>query len=303
MATPPVTRPSIVPEAFNGEGSWKEWKYHFDNVAVINSWNDAAKLNWLKVRLTGKAQTAFQRLPAAKKATFALATEALKDRFEPASRKTRYQAELQTKRKKKDESWADFADELRALADKAYDDLEDKARERLALNAYLDQLDNPHVAFGVKQKAPKNLEDAVTATLELESYLPTKMSSTIATVEPASRGEAETSPAKATVDSVSPLDGSSKVASLLERLVERVEKLEASSKTEPTANSPGGKPNRRGYGRGRRGGFQRQPVTCWTCGQPGHVSRQCTVPIQPWQPSWVPPQYQQFPGNGGPPAQ
>jgi hypothetical protein len=78
--------------------------------------------------------------------------------------------ELQTRRKKKTETWADFADDLRLLADKAYPELENEAKEMLALNAYLAQLDNSQVAFGVKQKVPQILDAAVTATLELESY-------------------------------------------------------------------------------------------------------------------------------------
>ena len=40
------------------------------------------------------------------------AEAALKGRFEPESRKTRYQAEFQSRRKKTNEGWADFADDL-----------------------------------------------------------------------------------------------------------------------------------------------------------------------------------------------
>lgn len=167
MAAPP--RPLVLPEPYTGEGSWEQWNYHFLNVAAVNDWNDANKLKWLKVRMTGRAQIAFQRLPEATKASYDLAMKALKERFEPVT--TRYQAELQTRRKKKSETWADFADALRLLSDKAYPELEEGAKEMLALNAYLAQLDSPQVAFGVKQKIPQTLDEAVTATLELESYL------------------------------------------------------------------------------------------------------------------------------------
>ena len=47
--------------------------------------------------------------------------------FEP-SQKMRNQAELQTRRKKKTESWADLA-----VADKAYTNLEDKAEKDSSL--------------------------------------------------------------------------------------------------------------------------------------------------------------------------
>lgn len=133
MATP--ARPLVTPEAFNGEGSWTEWYFHFKNVVEINDWNEDSQLKWLKVRLTGRAQTAFQRLPAATQTNFNDAVAALKERFEPKSQKTRYQAELQCRRKKKTESWADLAEDLRLLADKAYPNLDELARETLALNA------------------------------------------------------------------------------------------------------------------------------------------------------------------------
>lgn len=60
---------------------------------------------------------------------------------------------------------------LMSCVDWAFPDLDEKARERLALNQYLSQLDNLQVAFSIKQKRPDKLVDAVSTTLEMESYL------------------------------------------------------------------------------------------------------------------------------------
>ena len=59
--------------------------------------------------------------------------KALDERFEPASQKTLYQAEFQTRRKKRSEDWAEFADDLRTLADKCFPESQDEAREQLSL--------------------------------------------------------------------------------------------------------------------------------------------------------------------------
>ena len=59
-----ASRLLVLPEPFSGEDSWESWLYHFESVADVNDWDDGKKLKWLKVQLTGKAQTAFQRLPA-----------------------------------------------------------------------------------------------------------------------------------------------------------------------------------------------------------------------------------------------
>ncbi len=76
-----AARPSIVPDAFDGDGCWEQWSFHFTNASAVNEWDDAAKLKWLKVRLTGKAQTAFQRLPADTQERYSDAMKALKERL------------------------------------------------------------------------------------------------------------------------------------------------------------------------------------------------------------------------------
>ena len=55
--------------------------------------------------------------------------EALEKRFEPESKRTLYFVEFQAKGRKKEETWSDFANELRVLADKALPDVEDKAKQ------------------------------------------------------------------------------------------------------------------------------------------------------------------------------
>ncbi len=64
-----AARPLVLPEPFKAESSWEEWTHHFENVAAVNEWDNANKLKWLKVRLTGRAQTAFQHLPEETKKT------------------------------------------------------------------------------------------------------------------------------------------------------------------------------------------------------------------------------------------
>jgi len=166
-----ASRPLVLPETFSGEGSWDEWISHFENVAAVNAWDgDSAKLKWLKVRLTGRAQRAFQQFTEESRGSYSHAKKALQERFDPDSRRELYAVELNTRRKRKGEGWADFAEDLRRLTDKAYPDLQEEARERLALNGYLSQLSDPQVSFSVKQRQPRSLDEAVTATLEMESY-------------------------------------------------------------------------------------------------------------------------------------
>ena len=74
---------------------------HFNNVAAVNSWDGEQKLLWLKVRMTGRAQTAFKKLPDDAKGSFEAAVKALGESFEPQSKRELYLAEFQTRRKRK----------------------------------------------------------------------------------------------------------------------------------------------------------------------------------------------------------
>ena len=168
MATP--IRHVIAPEPFTGEGSWDYWIDDFESVAAVNKWEDAQKLLWIRVRMTGRAQKAYKNLSEEAKGSYGLCKKGLRERFEPASKKELYQSEFHVRRKRRIEEWAAFAEDLKILADRAFPDLQEEAKEHLALTHYLGQLENPQVAFGVKQRRPKTVDEAVTVTLELESY-------------------------------------------------------------------------------------------------------------------------------------
>lgn len=257
MATdpvPPATRPLVLPEKFSGDGEWTQWICHFENVAAVNSWNDDNKLLWLKVRLTERAQLAFQHLPTDTQASYAQAKEALKERFEPESRKDRYKAEFQTRRKKRTEGWADYGEDLRVLVDKAYPHLEAAARDQMALTHFLSQIDNAQVAFSVKQQKPTTLDAAISATLEMESYLGPK-------VEVAAVNDAESDTAK-----------------MMKKLLDRMDRLEtelsATRKEREEFMTQRGSLSGRATSGTYRGGSRRVP-TCWGCGKRGHVIQNC----------------------------
>ena len=260
-----ATRPLVLPETFDGTGSWSEWCFHFENVAAVNGWDGAQKLQWLRVRVTGRAQKALLRLHGPATTSFEATRDALKARFEPESRYTRYQAEFQARRKKASEGWADFADELRSLVDKAYPGLQEEARERLAINAYLTQLPQPQISFSVRQKRPATLDDAVSATLEMESYLPLQpaVNSLVATEEPA-----------VNVDAV---DRVAQLTCKVEELAKQLEGLQQRSGDARGDPSGGHQRRQRPSTRPRRW-FEGR---CWSCQQTGHRARDC--PLSPPQ--------------------
>lgn len=240
-----TTRPLLTPEPFLGKGSFSEWLQHFEGLAAINKWDDVVKLLWLRVRLIGAAQTAYGRLPNTARESYANLTM-----------KEMYMAEFHSRKKAKIEEWAEFADNLKLLVEKAFLDLEDKARERMALTRFMEQLENPQVAFSVRQKQPSTLVEAISAIIEMESYLKPRPSN-VGQVEPE---QAHTSPV------IAAQQKQDVMMSMLENMMARLEKLETRARERQPAAARNPEPR------------SRRPIVCRNCHQEGHYARGCASP-------------------------
>ena len=82
--------------------------------------------------MTGKAQSAWRHLTNEAKSHYDTAKAALRKRFEPDSRRELYAVEFQTRKRNRGEAWEELADTLRLLADRAFPDLQDQAKEQLS---------------------------------------------------------------------------------------------------------------------------------------------------------------------------
>ena len=142
---------------------------------------------------------------------------------------------------------------IKLLTDKAYPDLENKARECLTLNHYLGQIENPQVAFSVRQRQPTSLVEAVSATIEMESYL-----------QPRPGCVAQIEPEQGTESVIAAIQHQQRaLAVVLDKVIERLEKLEAKGMEQSRVTTP--KPNQAG----------RRIVVCRKCHRQGHYAQGC----------------------------
>ena len=139
------------------------------------------------------------------------------------------------------------------LVNRAFPQLQNDAKNQLALSHYLGQLTNHQIAFNIRQKRPQSLDEAVSVTLELESYLiPSGLRS----------GLPSTSATEYTPQVVAGVcQSQDTMMQMLTKMMECLDQLES---------------DREGKQRGEDS-TSKKPVVCHKCGIVGHFVRGCGV--------------------------
>jgi len=207
------------------------------------------------------------------KANYATAKAALRKRFEPDSRRDLCVVEFQTRKRNRGEAWEELAYSLRLLADEAFPYLQDETKEQLSLDRFLTSLDKPELALAVKQKRPKSIDEAVTYTLEMESYMMTTGSTQPAAVTAAIlKQEVDTQStqlqSETAISVAAVLSKQDEMMDMLHNFniyLQHLERIVDSENKSHTYPAPSKKPLEQ----------LEQPSICQKCGQAGHFAWEC----------------------------
>ena len=69
---------------------------------------------------------AFKQLSETTRATYDACKKGLRERFEPACKQHLYIMEFQARRKRRDEDWPSYKEDLKILAEKAFPELQEE---------------------------------------------------------------------------------------------------------------------------------------------------------------------------------
>ena len=148
----------MKPEKFNGHGSFETFLVKFENCCRYNGWNlrdKAANLRW---SLTGAAA---QLLWGSEDFTYEELLEKLKRRFGGQGMEEKFQTELRCRRRSKGESLRELAQDIRRLMAMAYPGEKSSLSEHIARDSFLTALDDVELELKVRERAPKDLDEAV----------------------------------------------------------------------------------------------------------------------------------------------
>ena len=154
---------------FDGTGSWKDYRAHFDAVAELNGWSTVEKGLYLAVSLRGQAQGVFGNISTQSR-DYAKLVLALEERFAPPNQTELYRVQLRERRQTASETLSAMGQDIRRHTNLAYPTAPCDVRETLAKEQFIDALHSSDMRLRVKQARPSDLNDAVRHAVELEAY-------------------------------------------------------------------------------------------------------------------------------------
>ena len=86
--------PRVMPDTFDGRGSWTEYLAHFETVADLNQWHPREKVQYVAVSLRGEACQAMRFLTPEVKQNYQGLVAALNRRFNPGNRTELFRIQL-----------------------------------------------------------------------------------------------------------------------------------------------------------------------------------------------------------------
>ena len=161
------SRGHMKPEKFDGNSCFETFLAQFNNCAQYNSWDVTEKLQYLRWSLTGVAA---RMLWGTEDMSYKELVARLRSRFGSLDMEEKYQAELQCRRRKPNESFRELAQDIRRLMMLAYPGDRSNMSERLAKEHFICAFDDPELELKVREKEPQTLDSALKYAQRLEVF-------------------------------------------------------------------------------------------------------------------------------------
>ncbi len=259
------------PQPYKAGSDFMLWVKRFETYAQAARIPDSQMAHALLSLLDEAAFRAFDLLglPSESCGDYKEVVKALTKRFAPATGEPELRFQLSQRSQQAAEPLDDFADALLDLANRAYPDWEADVRMRLARDRFIagvradyiqeDLLKTGPTSLEEARKSAKRLEAAREARKQMRASRQTAAVQTIGTPGTASTEETTLPPEVAAV---------SRQDSLLEMVRKNTEALQQLMQQMQSQPSTRAQPSRMRPAR-------RRTLRCWSCGEPGHIMRQC----------------------------
>ena len=143
----------------------------FEIASKLNGWSEETKAMELATSLSGTARAVLSDLKPAERLNFQSLVDKLTLRFEPKDLVGIYQAQLQSRRRKRNETIPELVQDINKLARQAFPTSDEGTRDSLAIHGCVKALADDQQELFVFRKDPKTVEEACRATMAYETFL------------------------------------------------------------------------------------------------------------------------------------
>jgi len=151
----------LKPPKFDGKTSFETFWAQLQNCATNHQWTRAQKLVFLKNSLEKDAANVLWDYGTEVTDSFSGLTKTLRMRFGGASFADKHIIELKNRRRTKGETLKALHSDVRRLAALAFPDMDQKNREVVSCDYFIDALDDPDFGLKIREKQPADLDSAL----------------------------------------------------------------------------------------------------------------------------------------------
>ena len=163
-------KPVVMPDKFDGTGTWSDYLAHFEMCATINAWNEPQKANFLAVSLKGTAQMLLGDLPVGGLMDYSVLINELESRFGYAGQSELFRTQVKNRRKRPEESLAELGQDIKRLTARAYPEATPSMRDLLAKGHFSDALTDSEMRMHIYHSKPASLQDTVHLATEWQAF-------------------------------------------------------------------------------------------------------------------------------------
>jgi hypothetical protein len=158
-------RKPAKPDRYDGTGSVEAFLEQFRTCAQYNRWDEEDKYVQLKLCLRGSAVGLLKEDVT----TFEALQGKLQQRFNAKGREVSFRAQLRARRRQRGETLQDLYINIGDLMHHAYPGKPTEHRDSIAIDAFIDALDDAGLEQRVRDKMPENLDDAYKLAVIMEA--------------------------------------------------------------------------------------------------------------------------------------